>query len=105
MANQMTEWGVGPKFTIYSVIYGVLMFGLTVYFKPLFQLHWFHMKYWYGLVLFSLSWGFLFISFLLCLSCVPLKPGNLLQTECTVCVATRYMQPGCYSLYLPWHCS
>jgi protein-S-isoprenylcysteine O-methyltransferase Ste14 len=38
MGNQMTEWGVGPKFTIYSVIYGVLMFGLTVYFKPLFQI-------------------------------------------------------------------
>lgn len=38
MGNQMTEWGVGPKFTIYSVIYGVLMFGLTLYFDPLFKI-------------------------------------------------------------------
>jgi protein-S-isoprenylcysteine O-methyltransferase Ste14 len=34
MANTMTKWGVGPKFTIFSFIYCLIMLGLTTYFNP-----------------------------------------------------------------------
>jgi protein-S-isoprenylcysteine O-methyltransferase Ste14 len=38
MTNHMTEWGVGPKFTLYSVTYCVIMFVLTIYIDPFFKI-------------------------------------------------------------------
>jgi protein-S-isoprenylcysteine O-methyltransferase Ste14 len=38
MTNQMTKWGVGPKFFLYSATYGVLMVVLGKYFGPLFSI-------------------------------------------------------------------
>ena len=38
MTNKMTKWGVGPKFTIYAVIYCLIMYGLTIYFDPLLRI-------------------------------------------------------------------
>lgn len=34
MTDRMTEFGVGPRFTVYSVIYCLIMYGLTVFFSP-----------------------------------------------------------------------
>jgi protein-S-isoprenylcysteine O-methyltransferase Ste14 len=64
MTEQMTEWGVGPKFTIYSVIYGALMFALTVYFEPLFQITLVPYKIlvWIGIVLIALGIPFYLFS-------------------------------------------
>jgi protein-S-isoprenylcysteine O-methyltransferase Ste14 len=39
MPNEMTKWGVGPKFFIYSVPYGFFIIAVTVYFHPLFQIN------------------------------------------------------------------
>jgi len=38
MPKEMTKWGVGPKFFVYSVLYGVLIIAATIYFYPLFQI-------------------------------------------------------------------
>ena len=38
MIKEMTKWGIGPKFLIYSVVYGVLIIAATFYFYPLFQI-------------------------------------------------------------------
>jgi protein-S-isoprenylcysteine O-methyltransferase Ste14 len=38
MPKEMTKWGVGPRFLIYSVLYGVPIIAATIYFYPLFQI-------------------------------------------------------------------
>ncbi|MFZ5568809.1 MAG: methyltransferase family protein [Thermodesulfobacteriota bacterium] len=38
MTNKMTKWGCGPRFGLYSAFYCILMFGLTIYFEPLFTI-------------------------------------------------------------------
>jgi protein-S-isoprenylcysteine O-methyltransferase Ste14 len=64
MTNQMTKWGVGPIFTLYSVIYCILMFGLTVLFDPLFKITFVphHMLVWFGIILILLGIPFYLFS-------------------------------------------
>jgi len=38
MTDAMTKWGVGPRFTRYFIIYGVLMYALTWYLDPIFTI-------------------------------------------------------------------
>ena len=38
MTNKMTFWGVGPKYTLYSVAYCILMVVLSKYFDPFFKI-------------------------------------------------------------------
>jgi protein-S-isoprenylcysteine O-methyltransferase Ste14 len=35
MKNRMTEFGVGPRFTVYSALYFVFMYGLGIFIGPL----------------------------------------------------------------------
>jgi protein-S-isoprenylcysteine O-methyltransferase Ste14 len=64
MENQMTEWGVGPKFTLYSSIYCVLMFGLTMYYDPLFKITLisYRVLVWIGVILIVLGIPFYLFS-------------------------------------------
>jgi len=38
MAEKMTKWGVGSKFTNLSIIYGLIMVLLSIYFDPMFKI-------------------------------------------------------------------
>lgn len=38
MTNKMTFWGVGPKYTLLSVAYCILVVGLSKYFDPFFRI-------------------------------------------------------------------
>jgi protein-S-isoprenylcysteine O-methyltransferase Ste14 len=38
MVDKMTKWGVGPIFTIYTAMYCVLMFVLTLYLDPILKI-------------------------------------------------------------------
>jgi len=41
MTNNMTFWGVGPKFGLYSAAYCILMVALSQHFDPFFKIHFF----------------------------------------------------------------
>lgn len=64
MTRQMTKWGVGPKFTLYSAIYCILMFGLTIYFDPLFKITFipYRMLIWFSIILILLGIPFYLFS-------------------------------------------
>ena len=57
MTNHMTKWGVGPNVAIYSTIYCILMFGLTIYFDPMFRITMFpyRMLIWFSIILILLG--------------------------------------------------
>ena len=38
MSQEMTKWGVGSRFTILSVIYGLLMVIISIFFYPVFKI-------------------------------------------------------------------
>ena len=38
MTNEMTKWGVGPKFTLYSAVYCVFILVLTAQLNPFFKM-------------------------------------------------------------------
>jgi protein-S-isoprenylcysteine O-methyltransferase Ste14 len=64
MTSQMTKWGVGPKFTLYTTIYCLLMFGLTRYFDPLFKITFipYRMLLWFSSILILLGIPFYLFS-------------------------------------------
>jgi len=64
MVNQMTKWGVGPKLALYSTIYCVLMFGLTMYFAPLYKITLIpnHLLVWIGVILIVMGVPFFLFS-------------------------------------------
>ncbi len=39
MANKMTFWGAGPKYTLFSAVYCILMVALSFCFDPFFKIH------------------------------------------------------------------
>ncbi len=39
MTSKMTFWGVGPKYTLFSAVYCILMVSLSWYFDPFFKIH------------------------------------------------------------------
>jgi protein-S-isoprenylcysteine O-methyltransferase Ste14 len=49
----MTKWGVGPKFTLYSVLYCLPALGAAFYFDPLLKITWvpYPILAWIGILL------------------------------------------------------
>ena len=38
MTNKMTFWGVGPKYTLFSAVYCILVIALSIYLYPFFKI-------------------------------------------------------------------